>query len=52
MPVDVMITDLPHDGGRLAIDLPEHDVERADDRRDISQHMPATQEIHRLQMGE
>src|SRR6266481_1142432 len=39
-------------GGRSAIDLPEHDVERADDRRDIGQHMPATQEIHRLQMGE
>jgi hypothetical protein len=38
-------------GGRSAIDLPEHDVERADDRRDISQHMPAAQEIHRLQMG-
>ena len=38
--------------GRSAIDLPEHDVERADDRRDIGQHMPAAQEIHRLQMGE
>src|SRR5262249_6665841 len=35
-----------------AIDLPEHDVERANDRRDIGQHMPAAQEIHRLQMGE
>jgi hypothetical protein len=35
-----------------AIDLPEHDVERADDCRDIGQHMPAAQEIHRLQMGE
>src|SRR5215475_9186138 len=39
-------------GGRSAIDLPEHDVERADDRRDIGQHMPAAQKIHRLQMGE
>ena len=39
-------------GGRSAIDLPEHDVERADDRRDIGQHMPAAQEIHCLQMGE
>ncbi len=38
-------------GERSAIDLPEHDVERADDRRDIGQHMPAAQEIHRLQMG-
>ena len=47
-----VVTVSPHDGGRSAIDLPEHDVERADDRRDISQHMPAAQEIHRLQMGE
>src|SRR6266404_5148180 len=39
-------------GGRSAIDLPEHDVERAEDRRNIGQHMPAAQEIHRLQMGE
>src|SRR5207245_5459797 len=39
-------------GARSAIDLPEHDVERAEDRRDICQHMPAAQEIHRLQMGE
>jgi hypothetical protein len=33
---------------RLSIDLPEHDVERADDRRDIGKHVPATQEVHRL----
>src|SRR5262245_7705979 len=39
-------------GGRSAIDLPEHDVERAEDRRNIGQHMPAAQEIHPLQMGE
>src|SRR6266446_192466 len=39
-------------GERSAIDLPEHDVERADDRHDIGQHMPAAQEIHRLQMRE
>ena len=39
-------------GRRSAIDLPEHDVERADDCRDIGQHMPAAEEIHRLQMGE
>src|SRR5437016_11356542 len=38
--------------GRSAIDLPEHDVERADDRRYIGQHMPAAQEVHRLQMRE
>jgi hypothetical protein len=37
---------------RSAIDLAEYDVERADDRRNIGQHMPAAQEIHRLQMGE
>jgi hypothetical protein len=39
-------------GEPSAIDLPEHDVERADDRRDVRQHMPTAQEIHRLQMGE
>src|SRR6516165_3278162 len=39
-------------GRQSAIDFPEHDVERADDRRDIGQHMPAAQEIHRLWMGE
>jgi hypothetical protein len=37
---------------RSAIDLPEHDVERSDDRRDVGKHMPAAQEVHRLQMGE
>ncbi|WP_244571108.1 hypothetical protein [Mesorhizobium carmichaelinearum] len=26
---------------RLSIDLPEHDVERADDRQDIGSHVPA-----------
>src|SRR5438046_2255726 len=30
-------------GERSAIDLPEHDVERADDRRDVGQHVPAAQ---------
>src|SRR5262249_2198185 len=28
-----------------AIDLPEHDVERADDRHDVGQHMPAAKKI-------
>src|SRR5262245_40585466 len=28
-------------GARSAIDLPEDDVERADDRRDVGQHVPA-----------
>src|SRR5260221_11898868 len=37
-------------GERSAIDLPEHDVERADDRRDIRQHMPAAQEIYLFHM--
>jgi hypothetical protein len=27
---------------RLSIDLPEHDVERGDDRRDIGSHVPAS----------
>jgi hypothetical protein len=35
-----------------AINLAEHDIERADDRRDVGEHVPAAQEIHRLQMGE
>src|SRR5262249_26925065 len=39
-------------GANSAIDLAEHDVERADDRRDVRQHVPAGQEIHRLQVGE
>ena len=34
-------------GVRSSIDLPEYDVERADDRRDIGEHVPAAQEIHR-----
>jgi hypothetical protein len=29
------------DGERSSIDLPEHDVERADDRRDVGKHVPA-----------
>jgi hypothetical protein len=39
-------------GVGLSIDLPEHDIERADDRRDIGKHVPAGKEVHRLQMGE
>jgi hypothetical protein len=35
-----------------AINLAEHDIKRADDRRDVGQHVPAAQEIHGLQMGE
>ena len=37
-------------GERSSID--EHDIERADDRRDIGKHVPAAQEVHRLKMGE
>ena len=25
----------------LSVDLPEHDIERPDDRRDVGQHVPA-----------
>jgi hypothetical protein len=32
---------------RSSINLPEHDVERADDRRDIGEHVATGQEIHR-----
>src|SRR5260370_40903683 len=35
----------------LAVDLAEHDVERADDRRNVGQHVSAREEIHGLQMG-
>ena len=37
---------------RLSIDLPENDIERAYDRRDIGKHVTAGQKVHRLQMGE
>ena len=30
-----------------SINLPEHDVERAEDRRDIGEHVAAGEEIHR-----
>jgi hypothetical protein len=33
---------------RLSIDLPEHDIERANDRRDVCKHVAAAQEVHRL----
>src|SRR5262249_26112425 len=31
---------------RLAVDLAEYDVERADDRRHVREHVPARQKIH------
>jgi hypothetical protein len=36
------------EGERSSIDLPEHDVKRADDRRDVCKHVAAAQEVHRL----
>ena len=36
------------DAQRLSIDLPEHDIERANDRRDVCKHVAAAQEVHRL----
>ena len=35
-----------------AINLAEHDIKRADDRRDVGQHVPADQKVHGPQMGE
>src|SRR5439155_12200357 len=35
----------------LSVDLTEYDIERADDRRNIGQHMAAAHRIDRLQMG-
>src|SRR5437763_6406737 len=32
------------------VDLTEHDVERAEDRRDVGEQMSPADEIHRLQM--
>src|SRR5690606_36747708 len=40
----------PGDAQPSAINLPERDIKRAKDRRDVSQHMAATQEIHGRQM--
>src|SRR5690606_26681070 len=35
-----------------AVDLAEHDVERAENGRDVGQHVAAAHEVHGLQMGE
>src|SRR5436305_9852279 len=35
-----------------SVDLPEHDVERAEDRRDVGEHVAFAEEIHRLERGE
>src|SRR5277367_3132971 len=37
---------------RSPIDLAEHNVERAEDRADVGQHVLAAQKIHRLKMRE
>src|SRR5215831_5012012 len=34
------------------VDFPEHNIERAEDRRDVGQHVPTAQEIHRLEVRE
>src|SRR5215470_3338900 len=35
-----------------SIDLPEHDVERAEHGRDVGEHVALAEKIHRLQMRE
>src|SRR6266852_2785239 len=35
-----------------SIHLPEHDVERAEDRRHVRQQVAAAEKIHRLEVGE
>jgi hypothetical protein len=35
-----------------SVDLAKHDVERADDRRNVGKHVAAAQEVHGFQMGE
>ena len=37
--------------GLSPVDFPEHNIERAEDRRDVGQHVPTAQEIHRLEMS-
>jgi hypothetical protein len=37
---------------RSPVDLPEHDVERAEDGGDVGQHVALVHEVHRLQMRE
>ena len=34
------------------VDFPEHNIERAEDRRDVGQHVATAQEIHRLEVRE
>jgi hypothetical protein len=47
-----LISSSSHNGfDVLPVDFPEYDVERTDDRRNVSEHVAAAQEIHGLQMG-
>src|SRR5215467_6927495 len=39
-------------GPKSPVDFPEHNIERAEDRRDVGQHVPTAQEIHRLEVRE
>src|SRR5262249_22680038 len=38
--------------GLSPVDFPQHNIERAEDRRDVGQHVPTAQEIHRLEVRE
>src|SRR5262249_17892612 len=38
-------------GARSSVDLPEHDIDRAENGRHVGQHVAAAQKVHRLQMG-
>src|SRR5216684_5151833 len=42
----------PSDERPSAVHLPEHDVDRAEDRRYIGEHVTAAEKIHRLEMSE
>jgi hypothetical protein len=35
-----------HYDERLSVDLPEHDIERADDRGNVGQHVATGEEVH------
>ena len=43
----VLVLNISRQCVRSSINLPEHDVERADDGRDIGEHVATGQEIHR-----
>src|SRR5437762_12337589 len=37
---------------RSPVHLAEHDIQRAEDRRHVRQHVAAAHEVHRLEVGE